>query len=220
MEEISITASTRVLQRIANRPLPAAKRLEIVISLDADDYLDTLGAANRIFEGTRAVSKLSLAIVYSPLPVTLEFIYRGLARLELCTDVSVDMMLGIIRGLPSLVELEVSMLSFGHASEDISVPEPGADCTVGLLDAQLERLEIEAARDKLGQDMLPDLIKYMMLAVPGLKFIRSHRVPRRPIAEFVDAYSKWHPHLAEIKLALSTFDSVAKPEPASIANLQ
>ncbi|KAJ2777686.1 hypothetical protein H4R18_005023 [Coemansia javaensis] len=46
------------------------------------------------------------------------------------------------------------------------------------------------------------------------------KAPKRPIVEFVEAYSVWYPHLSGIVLKLDERDDVLPPAPINIAALQ
>ncbi|KAJ2779415.1 hypothetical protein H4R18_004035 [Coemansia javaensis] len=50
--------------------------------------------------------------------------------------------------------------------------------------------------------MIVPVAKYLLLRIPTLAEFDLGSIPEKPIAEFVDAYSKRYPHLAGIKYKL------------------
>ncbi|KAJ2782349.1 hypothetical protein H4R18_002333 [Coemansia javaensis] len=205
MEEVTIKAATLVLPRISGMSLPAARRLKIAITSAPDDDNDpaVLAAVGRILKNSPKSKYAWLEVSSSELPVLPEHIaFTPLTALEIWAPTSVDTMLQLIRRLPRLTTLALLSWTLGDIQEDISVPEPGADCLVEPLSTRLATMVLQIDHNAEPLSMFVLAVKYLLLSIPTLARLRSTWIPKEPVMEVVEAYSEQYPHLRSVVLKL------------------
>ncbi|KAJ2777496.1 hypothetical protein H4R18_005122 [Coemansia javaensis] len=183
---------------------PSLKRLEITY-LDPLQVLSVavISAIDRILETAQGSSEVVLELDSMPLRGAHEFMARTLVtELLIHSEVTLDFMLGLILGFPSLTALTLSELRPEAISEDISVPGPGEASLVQPLSTKLKRIHISTWESDGIKDKLVAMAKYLLLKIPTLTEYHSKETPEWDILEFVDAYSDRYPHLDSVKFSL------------------
>ncbi|KAJ2783128.1 hypothetical protein H4R18_001876 [Coemansia javaensis] len=198
IDTISILVSVPVLLAMTDMRLPAANHIDMSINTEPDQCLAALGAASRIFEGTKGARTLELSVFCRQVPVPPEAISPLLTRLELHAPTGVDAALLIIKRLPSLVMLGFWRLVLDDIRSNISVPEPNGSCLVEPLNTRIETLWLHTSRGKQRQEACVVFIQYALLTIPSLKHVLAEGAPREPILDFIDTYLGWHPHLTDV----------------------
>ncbi|KAJ2776327.1 hypothetical protein H4R18_005724 [Coemansia javaensis] len=208
MYEISINAATSMLMHVAEMTLSASENLKIAVSPTSNGDPAALATANRILKGARESKRVELRVSDCSLVVLPESITcTSLTALSIDADTSVDTVLGLIRMLPNLGSLHIWHLTLHDIQEDISVPGPDEARLVEPFNARIKEMSIEASLDGRRLEMLVPVAKYLLLRTPALTRFWSEVLPRGPIEEFFNAYSKRYPHLSSIICVLkSTYD--------------
>ncbi|KAJ2780295.1 hypothetical protein H4R18_003531 [Coemansia javaensis] len=207
MDEIVIEATTPVLVQVAEMRLPTARRLDIVIKYEIGSSLATLDAASRILENARGCKEARLVVEDYLLPVLPEFAtFTSLTELSILAETTVATMLELMQVLPGLAKLRVWSLTMDYILEDISVPEPDTGCLAEPFNTRIREIQIGTSPYESAPEMIVPVAKFLLLRIPTLARLHSIYIPRRPIEEFVDAYSKHYPHLLGINYSLSNRD--------------
>ncbi|KAJ2776458.1 hypothetical protein H4R18_005661 [Coemansia javaensis] len=213
MDCVRIGVPTAALLSLSKTQLPVVNYLKVYIETSVDDRSDALTIANRAIERMQGSEMLELTIYQGSLNLPAEAICALLTHLEMYPYVGVDYMLALIRKLPRLASLTLWKLEFDDIQADISVPGPEEFCFVEPLSTSIRRLCLHTHQERQSPDMLVTLSKRLLLGVPTLSDFRMPCVPRRPVMDFVDAYSVWHPHLADIAFKLDdSHDAAEDPD--------
>ncbi|KAJ2713837.1 hypothetical protein H4R19_002052 [Coemansia spiralis] len=160
-----------------------------------------IAIANRMLAESNCHSMRKLAIGSAD-AIPLELItYTGLTHLSFNGPMDADDVMELIHRLPHLVSLRVDCLDLVDTQTDFTIPECSEHEPMTPLDTQIKSLGIY----RIEQDELSELgtrvLKYLLLRIPTLKFVKTQFVPVEQIQAFIDAYVQWYPHLANIKLA-------------------
>ncbi|KAJ2782069.1 hypothetical protein H4R18_002489 [Coemansia javaensis] len=221
MDSIQIATSMPALLATADTPLPATRCIGVTVDIKSEEHDAVLAAANRMFENARGAEELNLTVRHSQLPLLPESISCTLLTgLVVRTTTSVDTMLRLIQKLPGLTMADFSQLDFSNLDVDLSAPAPGADGQAEPLKTRISLLALNIDTNMWSVDMLAHMIKYLAPRILTLKKLFAVRAPRRPIVEFVDACSRWYPHLAGIKLFLDGSGDSCADAAACIPNIK
>ncbi|KAJ2780273.1 hypothetical protein H4R18_003547 [Coemansia javaensis] len=208
MDKLSVTAHAPALLRMQDMPLPAARHIKIGV---LGDDASALSAANRILKrAPEGAEKIKLGVCSRRLPAVPSTIScTRLTKLAVGAGMRVDELLELLQKLPDLVGLCLDSLLLGDngIQADISVPDPEGAALLEPLNTRVQSLHIDIhCCEESQKDVLVAVAKYLLLRIPTLASFVAWQVPGKPMAEFIRAYSGRYPHLAGIRLQVSTFD--------------
>ncbi|KAJ1722299.1 hypothetical protein LPJ61_005944 [Coemansia biformis] len=90
----------------------------------------------------------------------------------------------------------------GTMQSDISIPASKEHEPVTPLSTTITSLDLYLTGYRKLKEAVP-LVKYVLLKIPTLTSFLVTQIGKRPILGFVDEYSQWYPHLANVKLKFS-----------------
>ncbi|KAJ2712908.1 hypothetical protein H4R19_002513, partial [Coemansia spiralis] len=199
LESLEVVAGFGVLQAIANA------KVQVYGDLFLDDVYLTGGngapaeIANRIFAAA-GPGRWRRLMIGSLRRIPLElFTYTGLTHLKCSAPTTPDDMMEHIRRQPRLVGLLIDNLRVTDSQTDFSIPECADHEPVAPLDTQVKRLIIYIGGMQSPEEAIL-VLKFLMLKIRTLIVFSARRAPPEPLQAFIDDYTQWYPHLANIEL--------------------
>ncbi|KAJ2708808.1 hypothetical protein H4R19_004564 [Coemansia spiralis] len=129
--------------------------------------------------------------------IPLELItYTGLTHLQLNGPTNADDVVQLIHRQRHLVNLHIDRLNLGNTRTEFSIPECAEHEPVPPLDTQIKKISILRVGLDVSQEAGTQILKYLLLRIPTLKYVDAMLTPKKQIQAFIDEYIQWYPHLA------------------------
>ncbi|KAJ2715730.1 hypothetical protein H4R19_001039 [Coemansia spiralis] len=182
------------------RDVHVSRNLAVYVASESDMDIRRIGIANRMLEAADSCHTRKLVISgLNPIPPEL-ITYTRLTHLNFCGCTAADDVVGLIHKLPHLVSLCVVWLFSDEPQTDLSIPACTEHEPMTPLDTQIRRLSILNVEQEGSLEPALSMLKYLLLRIPTLKFVKAQLVPEEQIQSFIDEYVQWYPHLANVKL--------------------